>query len=87
MLSSVKMEAHDLPEWNTFYSEASEMYSSPSTMNINSYINLNPATASPAGMNMAYPSSSLSGSPLASMAPGPATCPSPQWLRPSARAL
>lgn len=25
MLSSVKMEAHDLPEWNTFYSEASEV--------------------------------------------------------------
>ncbi|KAG8001802.1 Hepatocyte nuclear factor 3-beta, partial [Nibea albiflora] len=65
------MEAHDLPEWNTFYSEASEMYSSPSTMNINSYINLNPATASPAGMNMAYPSSSLSGSPLTSMGSGP----------------
>ncbi|XP_034403652.1 hepatocyte nuclear factor 3-gamma [Cyclopterus lumpus] len=82
MLSSVKMEAHDLPEWNTFYSEASELYSSPSTMNsglgsmgsmgtINSYINLNPATASPAGMNMAYPSSSLSSSPLASMGSGP----------------
>lgn len=82
MLSSVKMEAHDLPEWNTFYSEASEMYSSPSTMNsgltsmgsmgtINSYINLNPATASPAGMNMAYSTSSLSSSPLASMGSGP----------------
>ncbi|XP_074497261.1 hepatocyte nuclear factor 3-gamma [Sebastes fasciatus] len=82
MLSSVKMEAHDLPEWNTFYSEASEMYSSPSTMNsglcsmgsmgtINSYINLNPATASPAGMNAMYPSSSLSSSPLASMGGGP----------------
>ncbi|XP_034723517.1 hepatocyte nuclear factor 3-gamma [Etheostoma cragini] len=82
MLSSVKMEAHDLPEWNTFYSEASEMYSSPSTMNsglgsmssmgsLNSYINLNPATASPAGMNMAYPSTSLSSSPLASMGSGP----------------
>ncbi|XP_056139401.1 hepatocyte nuclear factor 3-gamma [Lampris incognitus] len=78
MLSSVKMESHELPEWNTFYSEANEMYSSPSTMNsmgsmgtINSYINLNPATGSPAGMNMAYPTSSLSGSPLASMAPGP----------------
>lgn len=25
MLSSVKMETHDLPEWNTFYSEASEV--------------------------------------------------------------
>ncbi|XP_037325054.2 hepatocyte nuclear factor 3-gamma [Pungitius pungitius] len=80
MLSSVKMEAHDLPEWNTFYSEASEMYSSASTMNSGlgsmgsmgtSYINLNPATASPAGMNMAYPSSSLSSSPLASMGSGP----------------
>ncbi|KAM9733906.1 LOW QUALITY PROTEIN: hepatocyte nuclear factor 3-gamma [Menidia menidia] len=79
MLSSVKMEAHDLPEWNTFYSEASEMYSSPGAMNsglgsmgtINSYINLNPAAASPAGMNMAYPSSSLSSSPLASMGSGP----------------
>uniref|UniRef100_A0A8D3EEE8 Forkhead box A3 n=1 Tax=Scophthalmus maximus TaxID=52904 RepID=A0A8D3EEE8_SCOMX len=82
MLSSVKMETHDLPEWNTFYSEASEMYSSASTMNsglgsmgsmgtINSYINLNPATGSPAGMNMAYPSSSLSSSPLTSMGSGP----------------
>ncbi|XP_038141884.1 hepatocyte nuclear factor 3-gamma [Cyprinodon tularosa] len=82
MLSSVKMEAHDLPEWNTFYSEASEMYSSPSTMNsglgsmssmgsINSYINLNPATGSPAGMNMAYPGPSLSSSSLATMGTGP----------------
>ncbi|XP_029373274.1 hepatocyte nuclear factor 3-gamma [Echeneis naucrates] len=81
MLSSVKMETHEIPEWNTaFYSEASEMYSSPSTMNSglgsmgsmgNSYINLNPSTASPAGMNMAYPSSSLSSSPLASMGSGP----------------
>ncbi|XP_034557661.1 LOW QUALITY PROTEIN: hepatocyte nuclear factor 3-gamma [Notolabrus celidotus] len=78
MLSSVKMEAHDLPEWNTFYSEASEMYSSPSTMTsglgpmgLNSYINLNPATAAPAGMNMAYPTSTLSSSPLASMGSGP----------------
>ncbi|XP_034024564.1 hepatocyte nuclear factor 3-gamma [Thalassophryne amazonica] len=83
MLNSVKMENHELPEWNTFYSEASEMYSSPSTMNsglgsmgtINSYINLNPATASPAGMNMAYPSSSLSSSPLASMGSGPGHMP------------
>ncbi|KAM6988524.1 hepatocyte nuclear factor 3-gamma [Tautogolabrus adspersus] len=82
MLSSVKMEAHDLPEWNTFYSEASEMYSSPNAMNsglggmgsmgtINSYINLNPPIASPAGMNMGYPSSTLSNSPLASMGSGP----------------
>lgn len=39
---------------------------------INSYINLNPATASPAGMNMAYPSSSLSSSTLASMGSVPA---------------
>ncbi|XP_076014693.1 hepatocyte nuclear factor 3-gamma [Genypterus blacodes] len=81
MLSSVKMETHDLPEWNTFYSEG-EMYTSPSSMNsglgsmssmgaMNSYINLNPATASPAGMNMAYPSSGLSTSPLASMGSGP----------------
>lgn len=57
------------------------MYSSAGTMNsglgtmgsmgtINSYINLNPATASP-GMNMAYPSSSLSSSPLTSMGSGP----------------
>ncbi|XP_029028122.1 hepatocyte nuclear factor 3-gamma [Betta splendens] len=84
MLSSVKMESHDLTEWNTFYSEASEMYSSPSSMNpglgsmgsmgpISSYINLNPAATSPAGMNMPYPSSSLSSSPaaLASMGSGP----------------
>lgn len=38
---------------------------------INSYINLNPASVSPAGMNMAYPSSSLSSSTLASMGSGP----------------
>ncbi|XP_030008945.1 hepatocyte nuclear factor 3-gamma [Sphaeramia orbicularis] len=80
MLSSVKMETHDLPEWNTFYSEASEMYSSPGSMNsglgsINSYINLNPAAASPATMNMAYPTSGLSSSPLASMGSGPAHMP------------
>lgn len=25
MLSSVKMESHELPEWNAFYSEASEV--------------------------------------------------------------
>ncbi|KAF3693314.1 Hepatocyte nuclear factor 3-beta [Channa argus] len=61
------------------------MYSSPNSMNsglgsmgsmgsmgtINSYINLNPATASPAGMNMPYPTSGLSSSPLASMGSGP----------------
>ncbi|XP_061918109.1 hepatocyte nuclear factor 3-gamma [Entelurus aequoreus] len=86
MLNSVKMEAHDLPEWNTFYSEASEMYSSPSSMNsalgsvgpmgtINSYINLNPAGSGPAGMNMAYPGSGLSTSPLASMGSGVAHMP------------
>ncbi|XP_061575836.1 hepatocyte nuclear factor 3-gamma [Cololabis saira] len=82
MLSSVKMETHDLPEWNTFYSEANEMYSSPVAMNsglgsmgsmgtITNYINLNPATGSPAGMNVPYPTSSLSSSPLASMGSGP----------------
>ncbi|KAJ8369300.1 hypothetical protein SKAU_G00093280 [Synaphobranchus kaupii] len=50
MLSSVKMESHEIPEWNAFYNEASEMYPSPAAMNsslsamnsINSYINLNP---------------------------------------------
>ncbi|XP_035628336.1 hepatocyte nuclear factor 3-gamma-like [Oncorhynchus keta] len=75
MLSSVKMESHELPEWNAFYSEASEMYSSPSVMNsmssmstINSYINLNPA-CSPATMNMGYGSSGLN-SQLASMGGG-----------------
>ncbi|KAM6959450.1 hepatocyte nuclear factor 3-gamma [Aplochiton taeniatus] len=80
MLSSGKMESHDLPEWNAFYSEASEMYSSSSMTTglgsmgpiggINSYINLNPA-ASSAAMNMAYPGSGLGGSPLASMGSGP----------------
>ncbi|XP_010890254.1 hepatocyte nuclear factor 3-gamma [Esox lucius] len=75
MLSSVKMESHELPEWNAFYSEASEMYSSPSVMNsmssmstINSYINLNPA-GSAATMNMGYSSSGLN-SQLASMGGG-----------------
>lgn len=33
MLSSVKMEAHDLPEWNTFYSEASEVKKLNSLLN------------------------------------------------------
>uniref|UniRef100_A0A3P9LC57 Forkhead box A3 n=1 Tax=Oryzias latipes TaxID=8090 RepID=A0A3P9LC57_ORYLA len=77
MLSSVKMEAHDITDWNTtFYSEASEMYSSPSATglgsmgSINSYINLN-AAASPTAMNMPYPSSSLSSSSLAPMGSGP----------------
>ncbi|CDQ87005.1 unnamed protein product [Oncorhynchus mykiss] len=75
MLSSVKMESHELPEWNAFYSEATEMYSSPTAMNsmssmstINSYINLNPA-GSPATMNMGYGSSGLN-SQLASMGGG-----------------
>lgn len=27
MLSSVKMESHEIPEWNAFYSEASEVSS------------------------------------------------------------
>ncbi|XP_057685051.1 hepatocyte nuclear factor 3-gamma-like [Corythoichthys intestinalis] len=86
MLSSVKMEAHDIPEWNTFYSEASEMYSSPSSMNtalasvgsmgpINSYINLNPAGSGGGSLNMAYPGSGLSTSPLASMSSGTAHMP------------
>lgn len=83
MLSSVKMESHDLPEWNTFYSEASEMYAPPSSMTslgsmgsmgpINSYINLNTAqslNAAP-GLNMAYPSPALSSSPLGSIGAGP----------------
>lgn len=72
MLSSVKMESHEIPEWNAFYSEASEMYPSPtmsstlSAMNsINGYINLNPAGS--AAMNMGYSSGALSSSPLASM--------------------
>ncbi|KAJ8257065.1 hypothetical protein COCON_G00192170 [Conger conger] len=73
MLSSVKMESHDIPEWNAFYNEASEMYPSPTAMNsslsamnsINSYINLNPSGS--AGMNMGYPTGALSSSPLASM--------------------
>ncbi|XP_033832876.1 hepatocyte nuclear factor 3-gamma [Periophthalmus magnuspinnatus] len=78
MLSSVKMETHDLPEWNTFYSESSEMYPSPSSMTslgsmgsmgpINSYINLNTAPS----LNMAYSSPALSSSPLGSMSQGPA---------------
>uniref|UniRef100_A0AAV2J2K5 Fork-head domain-containing protein n=1 Tax=Knipowitschia caucasica TaxID=637954 RepID=A0AAV2J2K5_KNICA len=71
------METHDLPEWSTFYSEASEMYPPPSSMTslgsmgpagpINSYINLNTASS----LNMAYPSPTLSSSPLGSMSQGP----------------
>ncbi|XP_061538006.1 hepatocyte nuclear factor 3-gamma [Phycodurus eques] len=88
MLSSVKMEAHDLPEsWNTFYSEANEMYPSPSSMNsalasmgsmgpLNSYINLNPAGGGGGGgLNMGYPGPGLSTSPLASVGSGPAHMP------------
>ncbi|CAL8347982.1 unnamed protein product [Arctogadus glacialis] len=60
------------------YSTASEWYSSATPMNsglglhgfpwdaINSYINLNPAVPPPKGHDMAYPSSSLSSSPLPS---------------------
>ncbi|KAG7470721.1 hypothetical protein MATL_G00116850 [Megalops atlanticus] len=74
MLSSVKMESHEIPEWNAFYNEASEMYPSPTAMNsslgamntINSYINLNSA-GSTAAMSMGYPSSALNSSPLATM--------------------
>ncbi|KAJ8414592.1 hypothetical protein AAFF_G00037940 [Aldrovandia affinis] len=73
MLSSVKMESHEIPEWNAFYNEASEMYPSPNAMNsslgamnsINSYINLNPAGS--AAMNMGYPGGALNGNPLATM--------------------
>lgn len=57
MLSSVKMESHEMPEWSGFYSDASEMYSSASAMNsvssLNSYINLNPSGSS-ASMSMGY---------------------------------
>ncbi|KAM9317830.1 hepatocyte nuclear factor 3-gamma [Pholidichthys leucotaenia] len=91
MLSSVKMEAHDLSEWNSFYGETAELYSSPSTMSsglgsmgsMNSYISLNPATAAPAAMNMPYPSSSINSSPLASMA----SVPGPMALSPVASSL
>ncbi|XP_063060355.1 hepatocyte nuclear factor 3-gamma [Engraulis encrasicolus] len=77
MLSSVKMESHEMPEWNAFYPDASEMYSSSSAMNsglgamgsLNSYINLNSA-GSGAPMNMGYPSPGLSSSPLTSMGAG-----------------
>ncbi|XP_055030628.1 hepatocyte nuclear factor 3-gamma [Misgurnus anguillicaudatus] len=74
MLSSVKMESHEIPEWNAFYSEASEMYSTQSAMNqmssLNSYINLNSA-CSTSSMNMGYPSAALNSSPLTSMGGGP----------------
>ncbi|XP_048838256.1 hepatocyte nuclear factor 3-gamma [Brienomyrus brachyistius] len=77
MLSSVKMESHEIPDWNSFYSEANEMYPSPSTMNsslgtmnaINSYINLNSA-GSPAAMNIGYATGSFSTSPLAPIGAG-----------------
>ncbi|XP_026870290.1 hepatocyte nuclear factor 3-gamma [Electrophorus electricus] len=70
MLSSVKMESHEIPEWNAFYSEANEMYSSQGAMNsvssLNSYINLNSASSG-SGMNMGYPSPGLNSSPLTGM--------------------
>ncbi|XP_062861093.1 hepatocyte nuclear factor 3-gamma [Trichomycterus rosablanca] len=57
MLSSVKMETHDMSDWSGYYSEASEMYSSPSAMNsvssLNTYINLNPVSSN-SSMNMGY---------------------------------
>ncbi|XP_028818032.1 hepatocyte nuclear factor 3-gamma [Denticeps clupeoides] len=77
MLSSVKMESHEIHEWNAFYTEGSEMYSSPSVMNsslgsmstLNSYINLNPASST-TSMNMGYPGAGLSSNPLATMGSG-----------------
>ncbi|MBN3282228.1 FOXA2 factor, partial [Polyodon spathula] len=71
MLSSVKMESHEIPEWNSFYAEPAEMYPSISTMSsglgsMNSYINLN-SVGSSAGMNMAYPSSGINTNPLSGM--------------------
>ncbi|XP_076137746.1 hepatocyte nuclear factor 3-gamma [Alosa pseudoharengus] len=94
MLSSVKMESHEIPDWNAFYSEPSEMYSSPSAMNsslgamgtINSYINLNSAGSAAASMNMGYPSPGLSSSPLTSMGGGAnhmSLSPVPTSLNPS----
>ncbi|XP_028680510.1 hepatocyte nuclear factor 3-gamma [Erpetoichthys calabaricus] len=74
MLSSVKMESQEIPEWSSYYTDPPEMYPSVSTMSsglssmntVNSYINLN-SVGSSAAMNMAYPTSSLNNSPLTGM--------------------
>uniref|UniRef100_K7FES1 Forkhead box A3 n=1 Tax=Pelodiscus sinensis TaxID=13735 RepID=K7FES1_PELSI len=66
MLGSVKMESHDLSEWNAYYSEPTEVYPSVSTMTstlgpmntINSYMTLN-SLSSPSSINMSYPSGGL----------------------------
>ncbi|TFJ97398.1 mitogen-activated protein kinase 3 [Platysternon megacephalum] len=69
MLGSVKMESHDISEWNAYYSEPTEVYPSVSTMTsslgpmntINSYMTLN-SLSSPSSINMTYPNSpSLTG--------------------------
>ncbi|XP_078517032.1 hepatocyte nuclear factor 3-gamma [Lissotriton helveticus] len=78
MLGSVKMESHDIPDWNSYYGEQNEMYPTVSTMasslgsmnTINSYMTLN-SVGSSGSMNMAYPASSLNSSPLSALG-GPA---------------
>ncbi|XP_006032583.1 hepatocyte nuclear factor 3-gamma [Alligator sinensis] len=79
MLGSVKMETHDLAEWNSYYSEPTEVYPSVSTMTsglgpmntINSYMTLN-SLSSPGSMNMTYPSGGLSSPSLPGL-PGTAS--------------
>ncbi|XP_060712003.1 forkhead box protein A2-like [Hemiscyllium ocellatum] len=66
MLGSVKMECHEVSDWNSLYSEPSEMYPVASSMNpslgtmnsINTYMGMNSmgsvGNLSPASLNMSY---------------------------------
>ncbi|XP_053122732.1 hepatocyte nuclear factor 3-gamma [Hemicordylus capensis] len=74
MLGSIKMESHDLSEWNSYYNEPTEVFPSVSTMAsslgpmnpINSYVTLNPLS-SPSSMNLTYPNSGLGSPSLAGL--------------------
>ncbi|XP_048378150.1 forkhead box protein A2-like isoform X2 [Stegostoma tigrinum] len=66
MLGSVKMESHEVSEWNSLYSDPGEMYTVASSMNpglgamnsINSYMSMNSmgsvGNLSPVSLNMSY---------------------------------
>ncbi|XP_029427236.1 hepatocyte nuclear factor 3-gamma [Rhinatrema bivittatum] len=72
MLGSVKMESHEIPDWNSYYTEPTEIYPSVSTMapglgSMNSYMTLN-SVSSPGSMNIPYPSNGLNGPSLSGLA-------------------
>ncbi|XP_038642187.1 forkhead box protein A2-like [Scyliorhinus canicula] len=86
MLGSVKMESHEVADWNTLYSDPGEMYPVASSMNpslgsmntINSYMSMNSigsvGNLSPASLNMSYtnlnPPLSVLPGPVSTMANG-----------------